>query len=71
MPICNGDHGFTGIGGEEGASRSASLFSVLDGPLNLATGLASFDGFAAVVELFAFGEPEFHLGMAALREVDA
>jgi len=42
------------------------LFPIFDRPFDLATGLTGFYGFAAIVELLAFGESEFHLGMTAL-----
>lgn len=51
--------------------RTRVLFSFFDGPLDFTAGLAGFDGFPAVVELLAFGEPELHFRVPAFREVDA
>jgi hypothetical protein len=42
------------------------LFPIFDCPFDLSTGFTGFDRVAAVVELLAFGESEFHLGMTAL-----
>src|SRR5215467_3444402 len=38
--------------------------------LDFAACFSGFDGFAAVIEFLALGESEFHLRVAALREVD-
>src|SRR6266850_1934477 len=40
-------------------------------PFHFATGFARLDGFPAVMLLLAFGQPEFDLGKAPLREIDA
>ncbi len=47
-------------------TNGAPLFSIFDRPFDLATGFTGFYGIAAIVELFALGESELHLGMTAL-----
>ena len=71
----NERHGFARRrGGEEPCPQQPGprlfLFPVLDRPFDLATGLAGLDSLAAVVLLFPFRQRQFHLGVAALREID-
>ena len=49
--------------------RLAKLFSVFNGPFDLASGFTSLEGLSAIVELLPLGQSKLHLRTASLVEV--